>query len=131
MEEPHRRILRLEDRTPRHSTRSTYRDHNRSHNRTLLHPRSLIVSIRQRRRDVTLSAPGRKEEPEVAGCGGLGVQDEEEPDDGDEGLADEDGPAQADSVGKPGCCERGEDGEDVGWRGEELRFGIAEAHALA
>lgn len=126
-----RSILTPKNRTPTNPANRPGGNHRSSHNPLLLQAGNLILSIRQRARDIRLGAIDREVQAKVAHAGGLGVEDDEEADDGDEGLEVEDDPAQADFVGDVGGGDGGYDGEDVGGRGEELGFGVGEAHAFA
>lgn len=125
-----RRVLAPKNRRPANAPNSTRTNHRRSHHTFLLRPRSLILPIRQTRRNIRLRAVHGQKEAHVASTRRPDVHDQEKPDDAGERLADEDGPAHADFVGDVGHAEAADDGEDVRWGLQELGFGVVEAEAV-
>lgn len=94
----YRRVFGLKDSATSHAASCTYRDHDSGNDGALLDTRSLVVTVRQRCRYVALRTPCRQEQAKIARCWRPGIQDEKKTNDGDDRLADENWPSQADLV---------------------------------
>lgn len=80
------------------TTSSTKGDHSSRNNSLLLRPTRLIVPVSQIGRNIRLAAVDSKKQTEVADTRRLGVEDDDESDDGDDRLRAHDGPAHPDLV---------------------------------
>lgn len=91
----------------------------------------MILSIRERRGRITLRSICREEQSKISHSRWSSIEHDEKTDDRSERLNVEDRPAKTLFIGNPRRSETGDDGEDVGWRGEELGFDVGESETFA